>query len=129
MLSYELGDYLWGRANDADEEIPLPQVSDDYHIALQKGRLAMCALRDYISEKQVNRALAGYLAQFRYKGPPYPVTTDLVERLHQVAPPELRYLVIDLVESVILCDNQAVRARCSREAGGSYRVVLEVEKM
>jgi ABC-2 type transport system permease protein len=127
MLNYELDDYLWGRANEGDEEIPLSRVSDDYYIAYQKGRLAMCALEDYIGEDTVNRAMASYLATYRYQGPPYPVATDLIDRLRQVTPPEFRYLVSDLFESVALYENKAVRATCRRQTGGNYQVVLDVE--
>jgi len=126
MLSYELGGYLWGRANDGDEEVSLSQASDDYYIAYQKGRLAMCALQDYIGEETVNRVLADYLAAYRYKGPPYPVAADLVSRLREVTPPEFRYLISDFFDSVTLYDNRAVRATCQKRQGGKYRVVLDV---
>ncbi len=127
MLNYELGGYLWGRANDGDEEIPLSRASDDYYIAYQKGRLAMCALEDYIGEETLNRALAAYLATYRYQGPPYPVAADLVERLRQATPPEFRYLIADLFNSVTLYENKAVRATCRKQAGGNYQVILDVE--
>ena len=127
MLNYELEGYLWGRANDGDEEIPLSKASEDYYIAYQKGRLAMCALEDYIGEETLNRALAAYLTTYRYQGPPFPVASDLVERLRQATPPEFRYIIADLFDSVTLYENKAIRATCRKQAGGNYLLVLDVE--
>ncbi|RPI21587.1 MAG: hypothetical protein EHM61_24405, partial [Acidobacteria bacterium] len=127
MLRHELGGYLWGRANEPDQEVPLVQASDHYYVAYQKGRLAMFALQDYIGEEAVNRALADYLTAFRYREPPYPVAQDLIERLRRVTPPEYAYLIRDLFETVTLYENKAVRAESRTQPGGLYKVTLEVE--
>ncbi len=127
LLAYELEDYLWGRSSETDHEVPLVEASGHGYVAYQKGRLAMYALQEYIGEEEVNRALAGYVDAHRYAGPPHPSPKELVERLRTVTPPEYRYLVSDLFESVTLYDNKAVQAICRRQPSGMYEVTLDVQ--
>ena len=50
--------------------------------ALPEGRRAVAyALRDYIGEDKVDRALRGFLAAHRFTGPPYPTSLELVDSL------------------------------------------------
>jgi len=128
FLRYELDQYLQGRGGERRAEEPLALVENQQYIHYNKGALAMYALRDYIGEAAVNRALRSFLAEWRFRGPPYPVSYDLVRHLRAETPDSLQYVVTNLFEQVTLWDNRTVTARSRPLPGDStYEVTLTVE--
>ena len=75
FLRYELDRYLLGRGGEQKKELPLSRVENQPYIHYRKGSLVMYALRDYIGEDKLNRALRAYRDEWAFKGPPYPSTT------------------------------------------------------
>jgi hypothetical protein len=128
FLRYELDQYLEGRGTERRAEEPLALVENQQYIHYNKGALAMYALRDYIGEAAVNRALRSFLDEWRFRGPPYPVSYDLVRHLRAETPDSLQAVVTDLFEQTTLWENRAVSAR-SRAVPGTpgYEVTLTVE--
>src|SRR5215218_4702009 len=110
FLRYELDQYLEGRGGERRAEKPLTLVENQQYIHYNKGALAMYALRDYIGEQAVNRALRGFLDDWRFRGPPYPTSAELVRRLREAAPDSLKPMVDDLFAHVTLWGNQTVSA-------------------
>ena len=126
FLRYELDGYLRGRGQETRHEPPLSLVQREPYVWYQKGSLALFALADYLGEERLNAALRGYLEKNRYASGTYPDTRGFVDALRQAAPPELRYLVEDLFESIVLYDSRAVRATATPAADGKYKVTLEL---
>ncbi|HEY0036536.1 MAG TPA: M1 family aminopeptidase, partial [Longimicrobium sp.] len=126
FLRYELDQYLRGRGAEGRAEMPLALVEQQQYIHYNKGALAMYALRDYIGEARVNAALKAFLDQWKYRGPPYPTSRDLLGHLRAATPDSLGYLVDDLFEHVTLYDNKAASATYRRLPNGLYQVDVRV---
>jgi aminopeptidase N len=128
FLRYELENYLRGRAQERNEELPLYRVDENQgYIHYGKGAVAMYALQDYIGEDKVNQALAEFVKAFAFKGPPYPVSLDLIGYLKKYTAPEYLYLYDDLFENITLYDNRARSASYVAQADGKYQVILDVQ--
>jgi hypothetical protein len=103
------GRLLVGRAREARGEQTLASHAPGY-VWYQKGSLAMYALRDAIGEDTVNGALRRFLERTRFRGAPYPTAEDLIAALREATPPDRRYLIEDLFETITLFDNRATAA-------------------
>jgi ABC-type transport system involved in multi-copper enzyme maturation permease subunit len=128
FMRYELDNYLRGRAQERNEEPPLDRVDvNQGYIHYGKGAMVMYEMQDYIGEDNVNKALAEFTKAFAFKGPPYPVSLDLMSYLQKYTPPEYQYLFDDLWRNVTLYDNRARSATYSQLPDGKYKVDLVVE--
>jgi hypothetical protein len=86
----------------------------------------MYALQDYIGEDNLNRAIRAFRDAHAFKGPPYPSTTALLERIREVTPPHLQYVIDDMFETITLYDNRATSATAKALPDGRYEVALAV---
>ena len=128
FLEYELDGYLLGRAGEGRREMPLRFVENQGYIHYQKGALVMYALRDYIGEERVNRALRRFLEAQRFKGPPYPTSLQLIAELRRETPDSLAYLFTDFFETITLYELRTDSAIVTDAAGqpGRFQVDLWV---
>ncbi len=126
-LRYELDGYLRGRGQEPDREMPLMRVEKQRYIHYNKGSLVFYALRDYIGEERLNRALARYVRDFAFRGAPYSSSRDLLEYLRRETPPEMDYVIEDLFETITLYANRAVSASAVPRGDGTWLVNLAVE--
>jgi ABC-type transport system involved in multi-copper enzyme maturation permease subunit len=122
FLEYELDHYLLGRSTESRREMPLELVENQQYIHYNKGSVVMYALRDYIGEARVNAALRGFLTAWKFKGPPYPTSLELVDSLRAVTPDSLKYLIKDLFETITLYELKTDSIVVSDSAAGLYRV-------
>ena len=113
MLKYELDGYLKGRGRELVEEMPLMLVEDQKYIHYNKGCMVMYALKDYIGEESVNRALARYLADVAFQQPPYTNSIEFLEYLREVTPDSLAYIIEDMFETITLFSNKVMSATSS----------------
>lgn len=127
FLEYELESYLRGRGSELIEEMPLELVENQGYIHYRKGSLVMYALRDYMGEEALNRALAKFVTDHKFAGPPYPTSRDLLAYIRAEASPELEPLIADLFEKITLYENKATAATWTRRDDGKYVVRLDVE--
>jgi hypothetical protein len=128
FLKFELDAYLRGRAQERNEEVPLYRVDvNQGYIHYNKGAVVMYAIQDYIGEDKVNQGLAEFVKAYAFKGPPYPVSLDLIAYLKKHTPPEYQYLYEDMWESITLYDNHARSATFAQQTDGKYRVKLVVD--
>ena len=128
FMRRELDRYLFGRAQERNEERPLLRVTyNQGYIHYSKGAMVMYALQDYIGEDKVNQALANFVRQYKFKGAPFPTSVDLENDLKQVTPPEFQYLYDDLFDNITLFENRAKSATFTRLPNGKYEVTLEAE--
>ncbi len=126
-LKYELDQYLAARGREVVEELPLIRVENQGYIHYQKGSLVMYLLKDRMGEAAVNRALRRVLEAYKFQGPPYPSSVDLVRALRQEAGPEHQALITDLFERITLYDLKTTEVASRRRDDGRYDVALTVE--
>jgi hypothetical protein len=118
FLRYELDRYLAGRGMEQKGEQPLLRADGAAYVHYQKGALVLYALQDAIGEAAMNDALSAFLTRWRFKGPPYATSRDLIAELRRVTPPEHQGLIEDYFETITLFDDRAVSARATDRGGG-----------
>ena len=127
FLKFELDSYLRNRGGAVIDEQPLERVEPDQgYIHYRKGSLVMYRLAEEIGEDKVNAALRSLLAQYAFKGAPYPISTDLVAALRAQAPTDKQQLITDLFEKITLYDVKTTAASSKRRPDGRYDVTLTV---
>jgi hypothetical protein len=124
FLRYELDTYLQGRTTERDKELPLLRVENQGYIHYRKGSVIMYALKDVVGEQNLNRALAGFIDDWGFKGPPYPTSRDLLTAFLDVTPDEYKNWVRQMFEEIILYENKAESAVAKSLGGGRYEVTL-----
>jgi ABC-2 type transport system permease protein len=119
FLKYELDNYLRSRQAEALEEVPLERVENQQYIHYRKGALVMYLLQERLGEAAVNRALARFDAAWRFKGPPYLRSVDLIREFRKEAKtPEQQQLITDLFERITLYDLKVADAATHRDKTG-----------
>ena len=127
FLKHELDGYLRGRSGEVRHEPPLVLVQKEPYVWYQKGSMALYALSDAIGEDKLNAALKDLLDKWKFTGPPYPDTRDLVAALRKQTPADLQYMITDLFETITLYDNKAVSAKVQPTSDHKYKVTLVVD--
>jgi aminopeptidase N len=119
FLKYELDNYLRSRQGEAVEEVPLERVENQAYIHYRKGALVMYLLQERLGEDAVDRALSRFVAEWRFKGPPYLRSVDLIDEFRKEAKtPEQQQLITDLFERITLYDLKVKDAVTKRDATG-----------
>ena len=119
FLKYELDNYLRSRAAEAVEELPLERVENQQYIHYNKGSVVMYLLQQRLGEDAVDRALARFDAAWRFKGPPYLRSVDLVQEFRKEAKtPQQQQLITDLFEKITLYDLKVADAKTVKDATG-----------
>lgn len=126
FLKYELDRYLLGRGTEQKGEQPLLRADGAAYVHYQKGALVLYALQDAIGEAAMNDALSSFVRRWRFHGPPYATSHDLIAELRRVTPPEQQSLIEDLFETITLYDDRAVSAEARKRPDGKYDVDLVV---
>jgi ABC-2 type transport system permease protein len=107
FLSLQRKRYLEGRARETDKENPLYRVrSEQEYIAYGKGAMAFNTLHYFVGEERLNGILKAFLEKYKFKTDHYPTTLDLVAHLKKFIPPDLHYIIHDMIESITFYDNQ-----------------------
>jgi len=127
FLKYELDSYLRGRGGEDREELPLYRVENQGYIHYRKGSLAMYALKDYVGEETVNRALARLVKETAYRSDPYPTSRDFLRILREEVGPEHQQLVTDLFEKIVLYDLKVADHKVERLPDGRWKVTLTLD--
>jgi ABC-2 type transport system permease protein len=143
VLAYYLDRYLRGRASEVRHEPPLALVQREPYVWYEKGGQILYTLADYIGEDRIDNALRNFLMQYRYANANnqvdaahgsgnaaeqvYPDTRMLVDAIYAETPPDLRYLVDDGFNRIVLYDNKAISAVWKKIADGKYQVTLKVQ--
>ncbi|HTV66364.1 MAG TPA: M1 family aminopeptidase, partial [Bryocella sp.] len=128
FLRFELDRYLSGRGQERNEENPLYRVDPNQgYIHYRKGSMVMYALQDYAGEDKVDEAIRGFLGQFAFQGPAYPVSLDLESYFRKYTAPQYQYVFADLFQNITIYDNRTLSADYVKEPDGKYQVNLSVE--
>lgn len=127
FLKYELDRYLSDRGSEAIEELPLYRVEGQGYIHYRKGAVVMYALKDYLGEDAINRALANFVKESAYQFDPYPTSLDLVRNLRAVAEtPAQQDLITDLFERIVIFDLAVEDVEITETEDGRFRVAVDV---
>jgi hypothetical protein len=126
FLKYELDRYLLGRGTETKQEQPLVRADGAAYVHYQKGALALYALQDAIGEPAIDDALSTFLKRWRFAGPPFARSLDLLAEFRRVTPAALQPLIADLFETITLYDVRAISATAKRQADGSDAIDLVV---
>jgi ABC-2 type transport system permease protein len=119
FLKYELDNYLSARKGEAVEEQPLYRVENQQYVHYRKGSVAMYLLQERLGEEAVNRALARFVARFKFKGAPYLRSVDLIEEFRKEAKTaEEQQLITDLFERITIYDLKVKNAEVRRDGNG-----------
>jgi ABC-2 type transport system permease protein len=124
-LQFELDEYLDYRSED---DPPLARETGQSHVMYRKGSLAMYLLQERLGEDAVNRALRNLLARYKFQGPPYARSLDLIAALRAEArTPEHQALITDLFERVALFDLKVTAPTAVKRPDGKWDVTVPVE--
>ena len=105
-------------------------VENQGYVHYRKGSLVMYALKDYLGEQAVNRALRRFLDEHAFAGPPFPTARDLVEEFRAEAAPDQQQLITDLFEKITLFDLKVTDARVKAvEDGYQVSVTIAARKL
>ncbi len=124
FLKLELDRYLGARGTERIEELPLYRVENQQYIHYQKGSLVFYALRDYLGEVVLNRALERLVDLRQYSADPYPTTLDFMRLIREEAGPEYDQLISDLFEKITIFDLEAERAEIAERDDGRFDVAF-----
>jgi ABC-2 type transport system permease protein len=130
FLKYELDAYLRSRASEAVDELPLERVENQQYIHYNKGSVVMYLLQQRLGEDAVDRALARFDAAWRFKGPPYLRSLDLIAEFRKEAKTPLQQqLITDLFEKITLYDLKVADAKTVKDATGwTTRLTIKADK-
>ena len=124
FLKYELDNYLNSRGAEVLEELPLMLVENQGYIHYRKGSLVLYALKDYLGEDTVNLILREFIADWGFKGPPYPTTRHLLAKIRENAPQEYQDIITDLFEKIVLYDLRAEDSHYTELTDGRFEVTI-----
>jgi ABC-2 type transport system permease protein len=127
FLKYELDHYLRERGGAVLEELPLNRVEDQQYIYYRKGSLVMYEAKEALGEDVVDRAMRKLLDRVKFKGAPYPNTSDFLALLRAEAGPRNDALITDLFEKITLLDLKASNATATKRADGKYDVAFDID--
>lgn len=106
-------------------DVPLLYSFDSFN-AYQKGPFALYTLQEYIGEAKINSALNELLKEYSSGEPPLPTTLELYEKLYNVTPDSLQYLVKDLFKRNTFWELKAKEATVEAIDSGEWQVSLNV---
>jgi aminopeptidase N len=128
FLKFELDNYLTARGGEVIEELPLEKVENQPYIHYRKGSVVMYLLQDRLGEDRVNAMLSNLIDRYRFQGPPYAISTDLVEGFLSIARNDQeRQLVEDLLRRITLFDFKVDEAQSIQLPNGDWETIMTVE--
>lgn len=125
FLKYASDHYLRGRKNDAIGEDPLMYINGQSYIRYSKGALVFYALSDYIGEKKLNKVLQKFVEQHKFQEPPYTTSLELVNKIKEVTPDSLQYVIKDMFETITLYENKIISQTTTELNDGTYKVDID----
>jgi len=126
FLRHELDRYLTSRSEERIEEEPLFRAEGQSYITRNKGALVFYRLRNEIGETALNRALANFLRDNRYRAQPFPTSFDLLAYIRAETPPEKQEIVTDLFQRMVFYDNRVVEASATARSDGRWDVTMKL---
>jgi ABC-2 type transport system permease protein len=126
FLEHLRDEYLMQRTMESKRETPLLYAEGQQYVHYQKGGMAFYALRDYIGEEALNRAIRDYTDRVKFQGAPYTTSLELYDHLRRATPDSLHAVLADLFERITIHENRATEARVLKLPHGRYQVDVKV---
>lgn len=126
FLAYEMDNYLGGRSSEYEAERPIMETEGQGYIHYNKGAVVLYYLKEMIGENNVNSALRTLLADYAYRGAPYPTSWHAVQAFRRVTPDSLQYLLSDIFENITLFSNR-VESSSVKSVGKTWQVTIKTE--
>ena len=122
-------DYLRNRNKNFGHERSLKynRGLKEGHVPYQKGSLVLSTLSDYLGEQNLNSALRKFYLENKYPNAPYPTTIEFIDRIREVTPDSLAYLITDLFERVSFYKLKANTAIATKLPDGRYKMIAEFD--
>jgi ABC-2 type transport system permease protein len=126
FLKYEMDKYLTGRTMESKKEVPLMLCENQGYIHYNKGSVIMYSLRDYLGEDVLNGAVKAYLNKVKFQEPQYTNSIEFVNYLRAATPDSLKYIIMDMFETITLYENYVKDLSYEKLTDGRYKVKLTV---
>jgi ABC-2 type transport system permease protein len=126
FLKYEMNNYLRGRVTENKKELPLLLSENQQYLHYNKGSVVMYALKDYIGEDSLNKAMRNYIEKVAYQEPPYTTSLEFIDEIRKVTPDSMKYIINDLFETITVYENKVSAFSVTPIVGGKYKVKMEV---
>ena len=128
FIKYEMDGYLTGRSTESHYEPPLLYMrTDQGYLHYRKGSVVMYALKDYIGEENINKALKKFVADYAFQEPPFVTSLEFIEYIKEVTPDSLQYVIYDMFETITLYENKVADLSYEELDNGKYKVNFTVE--
>ncbi|WP_405208764.1 M1 family aminopeptidase [Aquimarina sp. LLG6339-5] len=128
FLKYSLDTYLRGRAFSFKPERSLLNVETGGYIWYRKGSMIMYELQDIIGEEKINKALKGFLDEYKnFEKGVYPTSENLYDAIYRVTPDSLKYAVEDGFKEIVLYENRILKAKTKKLENGTYETTFTVD--
>ena len=117
--------YLTQRAVDRKAEPPLARAEGQQYLDYNKASWVFWGLKQYMGKDKMQGAIAAFLREYGYKGPPYPTTAQLVDALRAAAGPKWQQLITDYWDRIVFWDLKFGKDIAVKPDGkGGYTVTL-----
>ena len=126
FMAFHLDRYLRGRGRELLQEMPLERVENQDYVHYHKGALVFWRLHRALGADGMHEALRSLIEDFRFQGPPYVTTRDLMARLKDAAGTDHHGLIDELLGDVALVDFGARGATVHARPDGGFEVRLDV---
>ncbi|OSY87280.1 membrane protein [Tenacibaculum holothuriorum] len=127
FLKKALDGYLTQRTFERKREKPLMYNDGQGYIHYQKGSLVFYALSDYIGEEKLNNALKEYVEKVKFQNAPYTTSIEMVDKIREVTPDSLQYVIKDMFETITLYRNRITKVDSKKLDNGKYQVDIEFD--
>lgn len=129
FLSYELKQYLKGRAQDNRDEDALLYSQGQTHIHYQKGAMIMYGISDLIGEQNLDNVLKAYVSKVAFQEPPYTTAIEFEQLLKAATPDSLKYAIVDGFEKITLYENRTKDVSYTKLPSEKYKVTLVIDAL
>ncbi|WP_299107373.1 M1 family aminopeptidase [uncultured Tenacibaculum sp.] len=127
FLKKALDGYLTQRTFERKREKSLMYNDGQGYIRYQKGSLVFYALSDYIGEEKLNNALKEYVEKVKFQDAPYTTSIEMVDKIREVTPDSLQYVIKDMFETITLYRNRITKVSSKELDNGKYQVDIEFD--
>lgn len=115
-----MGELFRARMSMTDLDAPFDQEMKDSTMIQRKGSLLILALADLVGVERVEAAFAGFLAEWKHKGPTYPTVEHLIEHFYQQIPTQHHDFVDAIFRQIVSWQLAVNRVSCERQGDGWY---------
>ncbi len=126
FLKYEMTAYLRGRVTESKKELPLIMSENQQYLHYNKGSIVMYALKDYIGEDSLNKAMRNYIKKVAFQEPPYTTCLEFLEEIRKITPDSMKYVLNDLFETITIYENKVTGFNVTPIVGGKFKVKIDV---